>query len=403
MFAMKPRNKKLLLILNSLVLMSCNSGANLSNMALQSENGTPSLQFETLEHYDAASQVKLHDCNGIESQFNGNKCLVLKLPVISLSYADMVRLSGDYIGNPDPGRNIGQQADLAQREANFMVNFDAYNNSTYQTYLIKYLTKIRSMDERNKFNKQNQRPLEISDKDNCDFNEISGGICVGNIPVSLGVYLQLANNSNDHFDNNAIQSYLAGHGLALKTAYAGNLTLAYAYEGFAAHFGSDSFAAGHTRTQKQQIQDRCQNEVEGRKFGGLLVKEAHDFSNKTGITLINNNGKQWVALGDAYFFTSGNSQNKQLLIETLQTGVDQIYDIYQKRALISVTEFSKLSQENLKIMQGMLPNPDLTRNLTVNPPAIFSLQDGVLWWRDLRYNKNEPVSSCINAASFYHL
>jgi hypothetical protein len=108
-------------------------------------------------------------------------------------------------------------------------------------------------------------------------------------------------------------------------------------------------------------------------------------------------------LGDAYFFTSGNAQNKQLLIETLQTGVDQIYDIYQKRALLSVTEFSKLSQDNLKIMQGMLPNPDLTRNLTVNPPAIFSLQDGVLWWRDLRYNKNEPVSSCINAASFYHL
>ena len=402
---MKTITKRLGIILSPLILMACNSGGGTlaSNPIQDGANNDRSLKFETLEHYNAASQVKLYNCNNIESLFSGNKCLALKLSTINLSYADMVRLSGDYIGNPDINKNIGQQTTTSQKEANFIDNFNAYYNSTYQTYLIKYLTKIQIMDERNKFNQQNQRPLEISDKDNCDFNEISGGSCIGNIPITLGLYLQLANNSNDHFDNNAAQSYLAGHNLALKTAYAGNLTQAYAYEGFAAHFGSDLFAAGHTRIQKQAIQDQCSHEIEGRKFGGLLVKEAHDFSNKSSIFIANNKGNQWQAFGDAYFFIPENNTNKTRLIEMLQTGVDQVYEIYQKRATISNEQFIQLSQDDQKIMQDMLPSPDLTRELPNNAPAIFTVKNGALWWNDPRYGKNEPVSSCIKAASFYHL
>lgn len=394
-----------LLTLNLLLLVSCNSGGNPAKIGSQVNSGKDgaSLQFETLEHYDAASQVKLFGCNGIESSFSGNKCAVLRLPVITLSYADMVRLSGDYIGNPDPNRNIGQQTVPELRENNFIANFEAYFNAGYQTYLIKYLAKIKSMDERNKFNRLNHKPLEITDKDNCDFNEISGGSCIGNIPVSLGLYLQLAANSNDHFDNNAVYSYLAGHYLALKTAYNGNLTQAYAYEGFAAHFGSDLFAPGHTRTQKQQIQDSCRSEIEGQKIGGLLVKEAHDFSNKTGLILLSNNGNWWQAYGDAYYFIPENDTNQQLLIAALQNGVNQIYEIFAKRTAINAQEFNRLSESYLTVMQDLLPNPDLTRNFSANGTAIFSIRNGVLWWNDPRYNKNEQVTSCIAAASFYHL
>jgi len=66
-------------------------------------------------------------------------------------------------------------------------------------------------------------------------------------------YLRLAQINLDHFGNDAVTAYNAGHFCALKKAAEGQLEIAYAMNAFADHYLGDCFASGHYRTPRRRL------------------------------------------------------------------------------------------------------------------------------------------------------
>ncbi len=127
-----------------------------------------------------------------------------------------------------------------------------------------------------------------------------GGTCVnrssailGNwdftfIAATDGRYILLASENFDHFQPAATNVYQLGHRLAMARAQAAaaqaspalrlaGLQEAYAMDAYACHFISDTFAAGHTRT------DRVDLSNQGIVYGDLYSKWQHDEDNGYGI------------------------------------------------------------------------------------------------------------------------
>lgn len=74
-----------------------------------------------------------------------------------------------------------------------------------------------------------------------------------NRPKGQPSYLELAEINWDHFGDDALTAYSAGHEVALSKAYNGNLERAYTMNAFADHFLEDLFAAGHVRTPRRLL------------------------------------------------------------------------------------------------------------------------------------------------------
>ena len=129
-------------------------------------------------------------------------------------------------------------------------------------------------------------------------------------------------------------AYQAGHEIALEKALKAHethdvaeknqlITLAFAINGYACHFLSDRFAAGHMRPPFRELQNRLGGEY-GVIVGGLLVNSMHNEDNLHGLEVTNKRGDQWQAYGDARYSDEVNKRNKELVIEALQLSADEI-------------------------------------------------------------------------------
>lgn len=295
--------------------------------------------FESAEHYTAGENVKLY----FDSRDMGQVNYSLHLPNgLSLNYAQLITLSGDYYGVV--GQTISEGQSLEERKARFIQAFDSLAVSPASVVEVPELLAVinREHDAIVAGINQGEKPetiyARIGENNNREFNCITGGGCGAQWWLFQGRYLNLAKRDFDHFGNNALLAYAAGHAVALDTAIAahqsGNrmqLELAYAINAYACHFLSDRFASGHMRTPRPQLPASVTPSV----VGSLLASFMHSEENKNGLHVHNARGDNWYAMGDRYYFDSQNATNRKILAETLQESVNQVFSAYQSGSVSS--------------------------------------------------------------------
>ncbi len=185
---------------------------------------------------------------------------------------------------------------------------------------------------------------------------------------------KLLKDNSDHFSENARDAYSIGHAYALEIAReAGRrndlegLKKAYAYDGFACHFLTDLFAAGHIRNERGALETYFTSILHispkmAKSYAGLLTAAQHEKDGNGGLNVANQQGDYWRAYGDGRFFSSNNEDNKRRAIIATQQSADEIYQAYL--------------------------NPDAQKPSTVdqlipfatplNPPPLYFFEEGVL-------------------------
>ena len=176
---------------------------------------------------------------------------------INISFGMVIAMGGDFYGVPDCP--ITPQSDPRSNDPQSQKRFRAaYGTLACEPKegIEKEIDAIKRLLEQERESLQNQCVHSVNF--NKKYDEITGGRWVGGIPVVYGRMMKLALTNHDHFQPHAKFAYLAGHELALECAKQAGLSddgeerkkgleEAYAIDGFACHFLTDSFASGHMR------------------------------------------------------------------------------------------------------------------------------------------------------------
>ncbi len=151
-------------------------------------------------------------------------------------------------------------------------------------------------------------------------------------------YLELAEDNVPHFGWHNIKRYCESHataiGYALKAAKPSvedpDWLRAVFHNGFADHFLTDGFAAGHIRVPRQQIVEWAKSQGYSPKLAGLLSKVLHDqdghvhgmhakgekpLDAKEGLWVRNSVGKEWRTRCDGQLFLVPKEDNQELVAE----------------------------------------------------------------------------------------
>lgn len=340
------------------VLLSANTYAQtaLNKLDIQSlGQGHFPLKFESPEHNSLGTAVALNTPTG---RVAGNQLIVKTLQTksgpVTLSFADMIWLSGDFIG--EPKQIIGLSKDPT---ATLKINLSGYDK--YKEYLPGIKRIFADMLTDTHANIQAGVALEVPDDYNYRYNAATGGWggALGAV-LKSGLYLKLASYNYDHFGSNALKAYITAHSMALdlasKATTAEELNKAYFVEGYADHFLTDLFASGHLRTPRAEVVDYCSNLPQG--LSSFLTKLMHDQDGSTGLNIVNGRGEIWFGAGDNHYYTQENATNRVRATGTLQQSVDQIYSAYQTRNSNIVA--------NNKEMLLSIPDPAATLALAQN-------------------------------------
>ena len=174
---------------------------------------------------------------------------VLTLPNgVVIRFEEIIAMAGDYYGLPNQPIIDPVDQEDSGRHQRFT---DAYNT-------LARASKDDLQDELDKLLSTLQKEIESGEEVSARiWDEITGGVWVGGVPVKPGRMLKLAENNHDHFLPYAKHSYAAGHQRAIEKAReAGScrrekaktlLHEAFSMDAFACHFLTDSFASGHIR------------------------------------------------------------------------------------------------------------------------------------------------------------
>lgn len=343
---------------------------NIAQKQLQSGH---ELQFDSPEHFDlgAYALLSLPSSQGGVDKIYGNKLIVKSLQTsygqMNLSFADIFWLGGDIIG--EPKQIIGSSSTPAITFQNNLAAFDKYKDYIPAVFTV-YSNVINDVQ---KF-VDTGSTLVVPDKYNYEYNKATGGWggAAGSL-LKSGLYLKLAQYNYDHFGENAVKSYVAGHTLALeyasKATNAEELKYAYFVEGYADHFLTDLFATGHSRTPRVEIVNYCANLGQGP--ASFLTKLMHDQDGTTGLTLVNGKGETWFGTGDENFYTPANKDNKLRALSVVQQSVDQVYNAYvSKNANVDL---------NITEMKKVMPDIEATANLAQNTamfPPMYKIVKG---------------------------
>ncbi len=160
-------------------------------------------------------------------------------------------------------------------------------------------------------------------------------------------FLTLLEENYDHFAPDAWFAYKAGHEKALELAKVSHdlrseqpakakkyLETAYAIEGFACHYVSDNFSAGHIRTPRRGLVELFGNEI-----GGALSNSMHDEENAAGIAVKNARGDEWICFGDGNLNSIQNTKNKEMVIELVKNSAGEIYTAFETGLAPSAEQF----------------------------------------------------------------
>lgn len=289
-------------------------------------------QFSVGEHQYAGDHLIIHWQNQTMSTAN----LPLSLPNgAKLTYGQALML-GDFYGVADQPISFGTTE--ADREARFLSAYATFSEKP--TVIAELNSILAAVSLENKLIVQAYQfgqPSSdiykvIGDDMTIRYNCLTGGGCSASTWwTKPGRYIQLAVNNFDHFGNNAILAYVAGHQAALKEALIARethdlskLQNAYAMNAFACHFISDLFSSGHLRTPRIALAKL----VKPGLASFLLVKYMHDEDDTLGLEVENLAGAHWKAYGDHYYLEAKNDVSSEILNQALQTSLDEVQAAY---------------------------------------------------------------------------
>ncbi|KAK7226255.1 hypothetical protein V2G26_014258 [Clonostachys chloroleuca] len=170
----------------------------------------------------------------------------------------------------------------------------------------------------------------------------------------------------DHFGDDAKKAYSSVHTLALRKAQdaykskkESDLTEAYFIEGFAQHFLTDMFAAGHVRTLRRLLHSTIF--TLGLYPGDQCGKGQHDEDGTNGLWVTNQEGDSWAAYGDKQLGQGRSGKNRQMVPAASQAGVDEVWETFQSGKIPVTAEFKALKK-------AWAPLPEKTLGITNSVP-----------------------------------
>ncbi len=389
------------------------------------------LRYESLEHLFLGHFVvlKFIDKYGnIIIEPNGGEPIKLvsnESSSYALSFPDIVYLAGDFIA--DPTLNIsGYRAIDSYSEDelryNFIVNFNYFDGWYQGDYVSANKIQVGSfLPEINAIVMQelldntdailNNKPIKVND--DLAFNCATGGQCdtQSDLITKKGLYMMASSKGGDHFGVYAETNYITGHKLAMELAASAknsdDLRNAYAYEAYANHYLTDSFAAGHLRTPITDFM-HLQNEMAlnvlepiigefGLSKDDVLLSFAkfmHDTENKNGLWIrTQQNMRPWISYGDAELFVKENNTNVEIIQTTMQHGVDQVFEIYKQR---NNHDINKLIMQNITEMKTWLPDLDFVKQTPLNQSPDLFVINGYLYENGYRdWSNGSAGSICV--------
>ncbi len=199
--------------------------------------------------------------------------------------------------------------------------------------------------------------------------------------------MMLAMHNIDHFNDYAVSAFRAGYELAMRAAVraAGESDentrleqLAYAYTllGYACHFLTDRFSAGHIRTPRMELDQMFNPEL-----GSIMAFFQHNEDGDLGLELqsatVNDpTPTSFMAYGDGHLFEMRDSECRRRVINAVQVAADEVYQAFVSNKAISFDD----SAINRLI-------PTITKN---NHPPLFKMNDdGELMYR---FHVTDPYS-----------
>ena len=193
-----------------------------------------------------------HKCIGEQIELRQAELKHLELPIgVEMALGQIIALAGDFYGvrnhpiiNPSKGIN---QTDY-DRQQRFLAAYNTLARAPKEILQKEVNELITALD------RERKTGASIANK---EWDQITGGKWLNDLPIKRGRMLKLAQDNHDHFLPYAKAAYLTGHLLALNKAreaseYAENESKRFLHEalsldGFACHFLTDSFSSGHIR------------------------------------------------------------------------------------------------------------------------------------------------------------
>lgn len=342
--------------------------------------------FGKLQKYEATEHKEIGDAafkklletypdiknpnNPLRKILDPNDCLITVNDHLILSAGEWVALAGDFFGDEAkpitgmPHENLrGPEGRLTRQNRFEAAYLKLANINTKKEFdeVQEILDAIREEDEvviETLKKRENGENVEVSKelhKHAMEKNKQYAAITAGNriakflIPhihlsfVGLALYtryLELLKTNFDHFGDDALLAYEAGHEVALNTALsaareqdqtesAKQFVKALTQELFAAHFLSDAFASGHLRVPRRELYAKVRN----KNVAGLLANVMHNEDGEKGLNVESERSKLkgkniWLAKGDGCLFDQGTEKNHKKAIKAVFRGLESIYRTY---------------------------------------------------------------------------
>ncbi len=282
----------------------------ITTVALAGNKKCPDYKYSSGEHKQLGDNGFLKACANTNLI---NLCSEFKIPRadgdFNYSYGDVVAL-GDYFSNAD-------------RAYKNKINIDSADQL------------FRCIDKQGRVQyKQKTHP------------EVNYPTCYWAIAVSSQDYLKLASTNEDHFAWDNILAYIYYHEKALALATSAHLNKdfdqfkkALFYNGFADHFLTDSFAAGHVRVPRRQVLNWTKDNVDAplKHFvSDALAMILHNYDGKTlsgkeiGVLVRNSRGDEWTTHSDEEMNTCRPDTDPSIRLPTtaVELSVNEIFQTF---------------------------------------------------------------------------
>lgn len=309
--------------------------------------------FSSAEHEAIGNNI---DIPGIGSEITLSNGVKLKL-------GTLIALAGDYYGIP--GTPIALGKNEKSQDKRFLAAFNTLDNANPED-----IKKICAMIADERHNIETVLAEGKLEREALDSNNVSETL--QSIAYTNANYVPLAENNIDHFAETALIAYQSGHRLAIKAALAARMLAdpdeqtkmmhhAFALEGFACHFLTDLFAAGHMRTPRLQLHQKF-----GTQIGALLSLFQHEEDGVEGLTVEDKQGHSWAAFGDGHLFDGNSEKNRKFAQAAVKQAISEVHQAFlageEHRPDVSVFD--------------LIPKP-----AAHNPSPLFRLEGDKLMYR----------------------
>lgn len=345
-------------------------------------SGLPEPKFEAGEHQWLGLRGAQRACVALGLPTTTLDRLQRRAGDVELSYGEIVALSGDFYASPEdlfdekpaPIPWLYEQNDLSDLRKAFATELD--------------------------WIKRENRGANVGYPNN-------------NIAFAWNAksYVELALDNTDHFGWHNVVAYCRYHEKAIDCAISAGsesaldegFRRALYYNGFADHFLTDGFAAGHIRVPRQQIRSWASEVGYDEKLAGLLSKLLHDqdghvstlhahgegrLAPDEGLPVRNARGVEWSTRCDGQLFIVEQKSEAPLIAEPVAAVTASLVELYTARRK---QQAPAGEYEALKYVPFPRPGSStLTQKFPADlaPESVKKLVESVAWYFKLPWAKS---------------